>query len=129
MHFLVAWVLHQIRTDGCVIRNHHVFPLEEVTIPVENTPDEQIYCAWHQLDAIRFSFEMGALKHYYVRRLLDDTQKRRIGCVDGLVTLLFNPGLRSYLFSVAQLDEIVPTSRPFPQRADASMAPSCRNRW
>ena len=89
-----------------------MFPLEEVTTPGENTPDEQIYCALHQLDAVRFSFEMVALKHYHVRRLLDDTQERRIGCVDGLVILLFNPGLRDYLLNVAQLDEILPTSRP-----------------
>ncbi|UOR00128.1 hypothetical protein MUN81_22335 (plasmid) [Hymenobacter sp. 5317J-9] len=112
VHFLMARVLHQIRTDGYVIRDHYVFPLEEVTTPGENTPDEQIYCALHQLDAVRFSFEMAALKQYYVHRLLDDTQERRIGCVEGLVTMLFNPELHNYLLNVAQLDEMLPASGP-----------------
>ena len=112
VHLLMARVLHQIRTDGYVIRDHYVFPLEEVTTPGENTPEEQIYCALHQLDAVMFRFEMAARKHYHVRRLLDDTKERRIGCVDGVVTLLFNPALRNYLLNVAQLDEMLPTSRP-----------------
>lgn len=112
VHFLMARVLHQIRTDGYVIRDHYAFPLEEVTTPGKNTPEEQIYCALHQLDTVTFSFEMAALKRYHVRRLLDDTQEYWNGCVDGLVTLLFNPRLRNYLLNVAQLDEVLPTSRP-----------------
>ena len=112
VHLLMARVLHQIRADGYVIRDHYVFPLLGLTTPGENTPEDQMYCALHQLDAVKFSFEMAALKHYHVRRLLDDSKERRIGCVDGVVTLLFNPVLRNYLLNVAQLDEMLPTSRP-----------------
>ena len=112
VHVLMARVLHQIRTDGYVVRGHYVFPLAEVTTPGENTPDEQIYCALRQLDAVKFSFEMAARKYYHVRRLLDDTKERRIGCVDGVVTLLFNSALRDYLLNVAQLDEMLPAARP-----------------
>ncbi len=111
VHRLMARVLHQIRTDGYVIRDHYLFPLEEVTTPGENTPEEQIYCALHQMDAVMFRFEAPALRQYHVRRLLDDTKERQIGCVDGVVTLLFNPALRDYLLNVAQLDEMLPATR------------------
>jgi hypothetical protein len=56
--------------------------------------------------------DAAALEHYHVHRLFDDTKERQIGCVDGQVTLLFNPGLCNYLLNVAQLDEMLPTSRP-----------------
>lgn len=112
VHRLMARVLHQIRTDGYVIRDYYVFPWEEVTTLGEDTPEEQMYCALHQLDSVMFRFEMPALRQYHVRRLLDDTKERRIGCVDGLVTLLFNPALRNYLLNVAQLDEVLPAPRP-----------------
>ena len=112
VHRLMARVLHQIRTDGYVIREHYAFPLEEVTILGEDTREEQMYCALHQLDSVMFRFEAPALRQYHVRRLLDDTKERHIGCVDGVVTLLFNPALRNYLLNVAQLDEVLPAPRP-----------------
>lgn len=112
VHRLMARVLHQIRTDGYVIREHYLFPLEEVTTPGADTREEQLYCALHQLDAVMFRFEAPALRQYHVRRLLDDTKERQIGCVDGLVTLLFNPALHNYLLNVAQLDEVLPAPRP-----------------
>ena len=112
VHRLMARVLHQIRTDGYVIREHYVFPLEEVTTLGEDTREEQMYCALHQLDSVMFSFEAPALRQYHMRRLLDDTKERQTECIDGLVTLLFNPALRNYLLNVAQLDEVLPASRP-----------------
>jgi hypothetical protein len=59
-----------------------------------------------------FLFEMPALRQYHPRRLLDDRKERQIECVDGLVTLLFNPMLRDYLLNVAQLDELLPRPAP-----------------
>ncbi len=112
VHRLMARVLHQIRADGYVIREHYLFPLEEVTTPGADTPEEQVYCALLQLDAVMFRFEAPALRQYHVRRLLDDTKERQIGCVEGVVTLLFNPALRNYLLNVAQLDEALPAPRP-----------------
>lgn len=112
VHRLMARVLHQIRTDGYVVREHYLFPLAEVTTPGEHTREEQMYCALHQLDSVMFRFEMPTLRQYHVRRLLDDTKERQTGCVDGLVTLLFNPALRNYLLNVAQLDEVLPAPRP-----------------
>jgi hypothetical protein len=112
VHQLMNYVLHQIRTDGYVVREYYLFPLEDVTTPGEHTREQQIYCALHQLDSVMFSFEMPALQQYHPRRLLDDTQERQIGCVDGLVTLLFNPMLRDYLLNVAQLDEVLPAPQP-----------------
>ena len=112
VHRLMARVLHQIRTDGYVIREHYLFPLEEVTTLGADTREEQMHCALHQLDAVLFRFEAPALRQYHVRRLLDDTKDRQTGCVDGLVTLLFNPALRNYLLNVAQLDEALPAPRP-----------------
>ena len=109
VHQLMNRVLQQIRADGYILREYYVFPLEEVTTPGENTREELIYCALHQLDSVMFSFEMPALRQYHPRRLLDDTKERPIGCVDGLVTLLFKPMLRDYLLNVAQLDEVLPT--------------------
>ena len=112
VHRLMARVLHQIRADGYVIREHYLFPLAEVTTLGADTPEEQMYCALHQLDSVMFRFEAPALRQYHVRRLLDDTKERQIGCVDGVVTLLFNPALRNYLLNVAQLDEALPAPRP-----------------
>ena len=112
VHRLMARVLHQIRADGYVIREHYLFPLAEVTTAGEDTREEQMYCALHQLDSVMFRFEAPALRQYHVRRLLDDTKERQIGCVDGVVTLLFNPALRNYLLNVAQLDEALPAPRP-----------------
>ncbi|OGX86789.1 hypothetical protein BEN47_12455 [Hymenobacter lapidarius] len=111
VHRLMVRVLHQIRADGYVIREYYLFPLEEVTTLGADTREEQMYCALHQLDAVMFRFEAPALRQYHVRRLLDDTKDRQTGCVDGVVTLLFNPALRNYLLNVAQLDEVLPAPR------------------
>jgi hypothetical protein len=111
VHKLMNRVLHQIRTDGYVVREYYIFLLEEVTTLGEHTREEQIYCALRQLDSVTFSFEQPVLRRYHARRLLDDTKERQIGCVDGLVTLLFNPVLRDYLLNLAQLDEVLPAPR------------------
>jgi hypothetical protein len=121
VHRLMDRVLHQIRTDGYVVREYYVFPLAEVTTLGENTREEQISCALHQLDSVTFGFEMAARQQYHPRRLLDDTKERRMGCVDELVTLLFNPILRDYLLNVAQFDEVLP---PPPPRPVAAKLPS-----
>ncbi len=112
VHLLMARVLHQIRTDGYVIREQYVFPLEEVTTLGEDTREEQMYCALHQLDAVKFRFEAPALRQYHVRRLLADSNDRQSACIDGVVTLLFNPALRNYLLNVVQFDEVLPAPRP-----------------
>lgn len=71
-----------------------------------------MYCALHQLEAVMFRFETPALRQYYVRRLLHDTKDRQTECVDGVVTLFFNPALRNYLLNVVQFDEVLPAPRP-----------------
>lgn len=126
-HHLMDRVLHQIRADGYVVREYYVFPLEEVTHDsAENTREEQICCALHQLDSVMFAFEMATLRQYHPRRLLDDTKERRSGCEEGLVTLLFNPILREYLLNVAQLDEVLPPPPPRPGPAKSPRSTGTR---
>ncbi len=108
VHQLMARVLHHIRADNYVVREHYLFPLEEVTMLREAARTEQVHCALHQLGSVVFAFKMPTLQQYHERPLLDHTKKREVGCVDGVVTLLFNPVLRDYLLNVAQLDEVLP---------------------
>jgi hypothetical protein len=120
VHQLMARVLHQIRADGYVVREHYLFPLEEVTMLREAARTEQVHCALHQLGSVVLAFDMPTLQQYHERPLLDRTKEREVGCVDGVVTLLFNPVLRDYLLNVAQLDEVLP---PLPLRPVAAKSP------
>jgi hypothetical protein len=71
-----------------------------------------MHCALHQFNAVIFRVEKPALRQYHVRRLLTDSNDSQSACVNGVVTLLFNPALRSYLLNVAQLGEVLPAPRP-----------------
>jgi hypothetical protein len=109
VHALMRRVLHQIRVDGYVVREHYVFPLDEVTSHSEEaTREEQVYCALKQLNSISFPFEVPAQQTYHCLHLLDGSRKRRNGYNSTCVTVLFNPHLRDYLLNVAQLDELFP---------------------
>lgn len=78
----------------------------------EDTCQEQMYCTLHQFNAVVFRVEKPTLRQYHVRRLLADSNDRQSACVNGVVTLLFNPALRNYQLNVAQPDKVLPVPHP-----------------
>ncbi|AMR29552.1 hypothetical protein A0257_22270 [Hymenobacter psoromatis] len=113
VHALMGRVLHQIRTDGYVVRESYVFPLDEVAVASEDcTQEEQARTALYQLDSVCFFFEMPTQQIYVPRHLLDSTQPQGSHYTSTSVTVLFNPQLREYLLNVAQLDELFPPTQP-----------------
>ena len=101
---IMARVLEQIKDDELVLRDYYQVRVSSLAEGTDMT-SESAYIfarqALYELARVQWEFEDVDTGEWYVRPLLDGTKERRVGILDGTLTIILNPQLAPYFVNIA----------------------------